>query len=74
MACVLFKQKTAYEMLRSLVGSEMGIRDRLDGDRAGRGRLEMEVVGGGGPAGGAVVKHGMSVRVVMGDFQKRIQR
>ena len=24
----LFKQKTAYEMLRSLVGSEMGIRDR----------------------------------------------
>ena len=23
-----FKQKTAYEMLRSLVGSEMGIRDR----------------------------------------------
>ena len=25
-----FKQKTAYEMLRSLVGSEMCIRDRLD--------------------------------------------
>ena len=25
---VLFKQKTAYEMLRSLVGSEMCIRDR----------------------------------------------
>ena len=24
-----FKQKTAYEMLRSLVGSEMCIRDRL---------------------------------------------
>ena len=36
-----FKQKTAYEMLRSLVGSEMCIRDRADtygngalGDRA----------------------------------------
>src|SRR5674536_368457 len=27
-----FKQKTAYEMLRSLVGSEMCIRDRLSGD------------------------------------------
>ena len=26
-----FKQKTAYEMLRSLVGSEMCIRDRLGG-------------------------------------------
>src|SRR5678816_4791234 len=26
-----FKQKTAYEMLRSLVGSEMCIRDRFDG-------------------------------------------
>ena len=25
-----FKQKTAYEMLRSLVGSEMCIRDRFD--------------------------------------------
>ena len=29
-----FKQKTAYEMLRSLVGSEMCIRDR--GDITGR--------------------------------------
>ena len=28
-----FKQKTAYEMLRSLVGSEMCIRDRPDGER-----------------------------------------
>ena len=27
-----FKQKTAYEMLRSLVGSEMCIRDRLKRD------------------------------------------
>ena len=28
-----FKQKTAYEMLRSLVGSEMCIRDREEGER-----------------------------------------
>ena len=28
-----FKQKTAYEMLRSLVGSEMCIRDRIHGNR-----------------------------------------
>ena len=27
--CFFFKQKTAYEMLRSLVGSEMCIRDRI---------------------------------------------
>ena len=27
---VFFKQKTAYEMLRSLVGSEMCIRDRIN--------------------------------------------
>ena len=26
--CFFFKRKTAYEMLRSLVGSEMCIRDR----------------------------------------------
>src|SRR5678816_4799544 len=37
-----FKQKTAYEMLRSLVGSEMCIRDRsipggVDGVEPGRG-------------------------------------
>ena len=32
--CVFFfKQKTAYEMLRSLVGSEMCIRDRVTGKR-----------------------------------------
>eukprot|EP00658_Telonema_sp_P-2_P020694 TRINITY_DN18201_c0_g1_i1.p1 TRINITY_DN18201_c0_g1~~TRINITY_DN18201_c0_g1_i1.p1 ORF type:complete len:128 (-),score=31.61 TRINITY_DN18201_c0_g1_i1:362-745(-) len=31
-----FKQKTAYEMLRSLVGSEMCIRDRYDN---GTGRI-----------------------------------
>ena len=27
-----FKQKTAYEIMPSLVGSEMCIRDRLNGD------------------------------------------
>ncbi|WP_460381773.1 hypothetical protein, partial [Staphylococcus aureus] len=27
--CSFFKQKTAYEMQRSLVGSEMCIRDRI---------------------------------------------
>ena len=31
-----FKQKTAYEMLRSLVGSEMCIRDRHRGEADGR--------------------------------------
>ena len=37
-----FKQKTAYEMLRSLVGSEMCIRDRSRGQPVGapaRGRI-----------------------------------
>ena len=33
-----FKQKTAYEMLRSLVGSEMCIRDRGNG-----GALDFEM-------------------------------
>eukprot|EP00658_Telonema_sp_P-2_P011296 TRINITY_DN14289_c0_g1_i2.p1 TRINITY_DN14289_c0_g1~~TRINITY_DN14289_c0_g1_i2.p1 ORF type:complete len:361 (+),score=114.83 TRINITY_DN14289_c0_g1_i2:119-1201(+) len=34
-ACFFFfKQKTAYEMLRSLVGSEMCIRDRSEGEQA----------------------------------------
>ena len=32
---VFFKQKTAYEMLRSLVGSEMCIRDRSLTRRSG---------------------------------------
>ena len=39
-----FKQKTAYEMLRSLVGSEMCIRDRIcadDRDGRTRGMLSM---------------------------------
>ena len=31
-SCFFFKQKTAYEMLRSLVGSEMCIRDRRGDD------------------------------------------
>ena len=26
---IVFRQETAYEMLRSFVGSEMGIRDRV---------------------------------------------
>ena len=30
MGVFFFKQKTAYEMLRSLVGSEMCIRDRAN--------------------------------------------
>ena len=30
---VCFKQKTAYEMLRSLVGSEMCIRDRVRAEK-----------------------------------------
>ena len=40
-----FKQKTAYEMLRSLVGSEMCIRDSagLDGFRMVRGGSWMAV-------------------------------
>src|SRR5665254_21236 len=33
MPFLFFKHKTAYEMLRSLVGSEMCIRDRCPGDR-----------------------------------------
>ena len=37
MCVFFFKQKTAYEMLRSLVGSEMCIRDR---PRARPGRLQ----------------------------------
>ena len=37
-SCIIFffKQKTAYEMLRSLVGSEMCIRDRRRGEPRGR--------------------------------------
>eukprot|EP00658_Telonema_sp_P-2_P006519 TRINITY_DN12466_c0_g1_i3.p1 TRINITY_DN12466_c0_g1~~TRINITY_DN12466_c0_g1_i3.p1 ORF type:complete len:235 (-),score=59.96 TRINITY_DN12466_c0_g1_i3:565-1269(-) len=37
-----FKQKTAYEMLRSLVGSEMCIRDRYQ--RRVRGTLQVDMV------------------------------
>src|SRR5665254_15634 len=40
-----FKQKTAYEMLRSLVGSEMCIRDSVeDAGRVRRGRKRDRVV------------------------------
>ncbi len=31
--CCLFKQKTAYEMRLSLVGSEMCVRERRERDR-----------------------------------------
>src|SRR5674536_66002 len=37
-----FKQKTAYEMLRSLVGSEMCIRDRVAGDDRGNRKQSCE--------------------------------
>ena len=40
-----FKQKTAYEMLRSLVGSEMCIRDRQDGVRSIGGQQQDVGVG-----------------------------
>ena len=43
-----FKQKTAYEMLRSLVGSEMCIRDSF------LGRGEIVDAGPHGPVGAAV--------------------
>eukprot|EP00658_Telonema_sp_P-2_P038018 TRINITY_DN27330_c0_g1_i4.p1 TRINITY_DN27330_c0_g1~~TRINITY_DN27330_c0_g1_i4.p1 ORF type:complete len:394 (-),score=127.73 TRINITY_DN27330_c0_g1_i4:362-1543(-) len=39
-----FKQKTAYEMLRSLVGSEMCIRDRVSTQSTGKGCWEMAVM------------------------------
>ena len=44
-----FKQKTAYEMLRSLVGSEMCIRDSVYGVNTGYGkscgnRIDMKAV------------------------------
>ena len=35
LVCFFFKQKTAYELLRSLVGSEMCIRDSLEEARVG---------------------------------------
>ena len=37
-----FKQKTAYENMPSLVGSEMCIGDRLNGDRPGSARVGRE--------------------------------
>ncbi len=44
--CIFFfKQKTAYEMLRSLVGSEMCIRDRTTGVSGRLGtRLGLQVL------------------------------
>ena len=38
-----FKQKTAYEMLRSLVGSEMCIRDSDAGDREVPGPQALQI-------------------------------
>src|SRR5674536_23372 len=54
--CVFFffKQKTAYEMLRSLVGSEMCIRDRAPGAH-GAGRGGAGAVRGGGPGAGVPI-------------------
>ena len=37
-----FKQKTAYELLRSLVGSEMCIRDSPQRALGARGKAELE--------------------------------
>ena len=54
-----FKQKTAYEMLRSLVGSEMCIRDRV------HGRAEVRVV---------VVAHAGREVPVVGDLPLVLQR
>ena len=47
--CVFFffKQKTAYEVLRSLVGSEMCIRDSVEGQDVDFGREERPGRGGG---------------------------
>src|SRR5665648_555818 len=54
-----FKQKTAYEIMPSLVGSEMCIRDSRPGRRFGARRacrrrlLQRRGPAGGGPANGA---------------------
>eukprot|EP00658_Telonema_sp_P-2_P041326 TRINITY_DN2954_c0_g1_i11.p1 TRINITY_DN2954_c0_g1~~TRINITY_DN2954_c0_g1_i11.p1 ORF type:complete len:391 (+),score=101.36 TRINITY_DN2954_c0_g1_i11:74-1246(+) len=56
-----FKQKTAYEMLRSLVGSEMCIRDSINAEYGGQHPASMErvremaAVFGAGVASGAVL-------------------
>eukprot|EP00658_Telonema_sp_P-2_P057270 TRINITY_DN45716_c0_g2_i1.p1 TRINITY_DN45716_c0_g2~~TRINITY_DN45716_c0_g2_i1.p1 ORF type:complete len:113 (+),score=29.43 TRINITY_DN45716_c0_g2_i1:42-380(+) len=57
-----FKQKTAYEMLRSLVGSEMCIRDRYQ--RRVRGRELMRahrLLAGLGSRPGDLPSHGHSL-------------
>src|SRR5674536_395156 len=62
-----FKQKTAYEMLRSLVGSEMCIRDRLggagpQGDEGDAAGVELAELG----LGGDFAVHDEQLRVVAG--------
>ena len=55
-----FKQKTAYEMLRSLVGSEMCIRDRIVGSaeaNPAEGRISNESPMGRALMGGRVGQH-----------------
>ena len=46
-----FKQKTAYEILSGLVGSEMCIRDRRKGKTVDGGTYVLVAVGGGGSGG-----------------------
>eukprot|EP00658_Telonema_sp_P-2_P040636 TRINITY_DN2904_c0_g1_i4.p1 TRINITY_DN2904_c0_g1~~TRINITY_DN2904_c0_g1_i4.p1 ORF type:complete len:315 (-),score=108.01 TRINITY_DN2904_c0_g1_i4:480-1424(-) len=62
-----FKQKTAYEMLRSLVGSEMCIRDSINAEYGGREDTTMHAQLVMGPAGSgkstyceAMQKHGQA--------------
>ena len=64
--CFLFKQKTAYEMLRSLVGSEMCIRDRRLPARHGISRAGVHLAhkaghGRGHRAGGVMGNRGSAV-------------
>eukprot|EP00658_Telonema_sp_P-2_P032556 TRINITY_DN24077_c0_g1_i10.p5 TRINITY_DN24077_c0_g1~~TRINITY_DN24077_c0_g1_i10.p5 ORF type:complete len:103 (-),score=39.87 TRINITY_DN24077_c0_g1_i10:1381-1689(-) len=54
-----FKQKTAYEMLRSLVGSEMCIRDRVSTQSTG-GDFRQDGAGGGADPAGTPDPHGSS--------------
>ena len=51
-----FKQKTAYEMLRSLVGSEMCIRDRCSAAHERQGR-DLDRFAFDQAAGALVVQH-----------------
>src|SRR5674536_133491 len=73
-----FKQKTAYEMLRSLVGSEMCIRDRsanrfeaLEPVRQGVHRCFGVI--GPGVARGLKLRHDHGSNYMSGDFQDEIE-